>query len=92
MKGVMRFPKKGKLSLRYIGPYNIYKRIYNVAYEFELPKELAADYLVLHISMLKNCMGNAYLIIPSENIVIKDSLYFKEIPVQILVIAKVQKF
>ncbi|KAH0669267.1 hypothetical protein KY285_023426 [Solanum tuberosum] len=42
MKGVMRFGKKGKLSLRYIGPYRIVKRIGNVAYELELPQELAA--------------------------------------------------
>ncbi|WMV50689.1 hypothetical protein MTR67_044074 [Solanum verrucosum] len=42
MKGVMRFGKKGKLSYQYIGPYRIYKRIGNVAYELELPQELAA--------------------------------------------------
>ncbi|WMV59272.1 hypothetical protein MTR67_052657 [Solanum verrucosum] len=41
MKGVMRFGKKGKLSPQYIGPYQISKRIGNVAYELELPQELA---------------------------------------------------
>ncbi|XP_069151852.1 uncharacterized protein [Solanum lycopersicum] len=30
MKGVMRFGKKGKLSLRYIGPYEILQRVGNV--------------------------------------------------------------
>ncbi|WMV24364.1 hypothetical protein MTR67_017749 [Solanum verrucosum] len=44
MKGVMRFGKKGKLSPRYMGPYRIAKRIDNVAYELELPHELAAVY------------------------------------------------
>ena len=33
MKGVMRSGKKGKLSLRYIGPYEILYRVGNVAYE-----------------------------------------------------------
>ena len=53
MKGVMRFGKKVKLSPRYIGPYRITKRVSNVAYELELPQELAAVHLVFHISMLK---------------------------------------
>ncbi|WMV23892.1 hypothetical protein MTR67_017277 [Solanum verrucosum] len=84
MKGVMGFGKKGKLSSRYIGPYRISKRIDNVAYELELPQELAAVHLVFHISMLKKCMGDPSLIIPTEDIGIKDSLSYEEITVQIL--------
>ncbi|WMV40960.1 hypothetical protein MTR67_034345 [Solanum verrucosum] len=84
MKGVMRFGKKGKLSPRYIGPYRIIKRVGNVAYELELPSELESVYLVFHISMLKKCMCIPSLIIPTENIGIKDSLSYEEIPVQIL--------
>ena len=41
IKGIMGFCKKGKLSPRYVGPYKISKRVGNVAYEFELPQELA---------------------------------------------------
>ena len=41
-KGVMRFSKKVKLCPRYIGPYRISNRVGNVAYELELPQELAA--------------------------------------------------
>ncbi|WMV49474.1 hypothetical protein MTR67_042859 [Solanum verrucosum] len=41
MKDVIRFGKKGKLSPWYIGPYRISKRVVNVAYELELPQELA---------------------------------------------------
>ncbi|WMV18248.1 hypothetical protein MTR67_011633 [Solanum verrucosum] len=84
MKGVIRFSKKGKLSPRYIGPYRIAKRIGKVAYELELPQELAAIHQVFHISMLKKCMGDPSLIILTENIGIKDSLSYEEIPVQIL--------
>ncbi|WMV18082.1 hypothetical protein MTR67_011467 [Solanum verrucosum] len=84
MKGVMRFGKKGKLSPRYIGPYHIAKRIGNIAYELELPQELAAVHPVFHVSMLKKCMSDPSLIIPTENIGIKDSLSYEEITVQIL--------
>ncbi|WMV51556.1 hypothetical protein MTR67_044941 [Solanum verrucosum] len=84
MKSVMRFGKKEKLSPRYIEPYRISKRMGNVAYELELPQELATIHLVFHISMLKKCMGDLSLIIPTENIEIKDSLSYEEIPVQIL--------
>ncbi|WMV60292.1 hypothetical protein MTR67_053677 [Solanum verrucosum] len=84
MKGVMRFGKKGKLSPRYIGPYRIAKRIGNVAYELELPQELAAVHPVFHISMLKKCIGDPSLILPTESIKIKDNLSYEEIPVQIL--------
>ncbi|WMV10072.1 hypothetical protein MTR67_003457 [Solanum verrucosum] len=84
MKGVMRFGKKGKLSPWYIGPYRISKRIGNVAYELEIPQELAAIHSIFHISMLKKCMGDPLLIIPTKNIGIKDNLSYEEILVQIL--------
>ncbi|KAK4712909.1 hypothetical protein R3W88_018816 [Solanum pinnatisectum] len=80
----MRFGKKGKLSPRYIGPYQISKRIGNVAYELELPQELTIVRSVFHISMLKKCMGDPSLIIQTENIEIKDSLSYEEIHIRIL--------
>ncbi|XP_069154337.1 uncharacterized protein [Solanum lycopersicum] len=84
MKDVMRFDKKGKICPRYIGPYRISKRICNVAYRLELPQELAPVHPVFHISMLKKCMGDPLLIVPNQNVWIKDILSYKEILVQIL--------
>ena len=40
MKGVMRFGKKGKLSPRYIGPFEVVERIGEVAYQLALPPGL----------------------------------------------------
>ncbi|WMV58383.1 hypothetical protein MTR67_051768 [Solanum verrucosum] len=84
MKGIMRFGNKEKLSTRYIGPYRISKRVGNVAYELELPSELAAVHPVFHISMPKKCLGNPSLIVPTENIDIKDNIYYEDILIQIL--------
>ncbi|GKA15366.1 putative reverse transcriptase domain-containing protein [Tanacetum coccineum] len=39
-KGVLRFKNKGKLSPRFIGPFKILKRVGEVAYVLELPKEM----------------------------------------------------
>ncbi|WMV32383.1 hypothetical protein MTR67_025768 [Solanum verrucosum] len=83
MKGVMGFGKKRKLSPRYIGPYRISKMIGNVAYELELPQELAAVHPVFHIFMLKKCMGNPLPIIPTEDIGINDILSYEVILVHI---------
>ena len=40
-KGVLRFGKQGKLSPRYIGPYEIVSKVGPVAYRLDLPPELS---------------------------------------------------
>ncbi|KAH0780669.1 hypothetical protein KY290_000267 [Solanum tuberosum] len=62
----------------------ISKRICKVAYELKLPQELAVVHPVFHISMLEKCMGDPSLIIPTEDIGIKNSLSYEEILVHTL--------
>ena len=57
MKGVLRFGKMGKLSPRYIGPFEILKKIGEVAYELALPPSLSSVHLVFHVSMLRKYVG-----------------------------------
>ncbi|WMV30040.1 hypothetical protein MTR67_023425 [Solanum verrucosum] len=80
----MRFGKKQKLIHRNIGPYMISYRIDNVAYELELPLKLAALHPTFYIFMLKKCLDDPSLIMPIEDIGIKDSLSYEEILVHIL--------
>ena len=84
MKGVMRFGKKGKLSPRYVGPYRILKSIGKVAYELELPADLAVVHPVFHISLLKKCVGDLASVVPLETVAVKDSLSYEDVPVEIL--------
>ena len=84
MKGVMRFGKKGKLSPRYIGPYQIIRRIGMVAYELDLPADLEAVHPVFHVSMLRKCIGDPSKIMPVKEIQIMEDLNFEEQPVVIL--------
>ena len=84
MKGVMRFGKKGKLSPRYIGPFQIVKRIGKVAYRLALPPELAAVHDVFHVSMLKKYIPDPSHVIKHEPIQIHEDMTYEEQPVQIL--------
>ena len=50
---ILRFGKKGKLSPRFIGPYEILEKIGLVAYRLALPLKLANLHDVFHVSMLR---------------------------------------
>ena len=52
-KGILQFGKHGKLSPRYVGPYEIIKRIGPFAYRLALLKELSTIYDVFHMSMIR---------------------------------------
>ncbi|KAH0642123.1 hypothetical protein KY290_035222 [Solanum tuberosum] len=84
MKGVMRFGKKGKLSPWFVGPYKILKRIGKVAYELNLPNELASVHPVFQVSMLKKCIWDPVSIFPLEGLSVDESLSNEEISVEIL--------
>ncbi|XP_019259770.1 PREDICTED: uncharacterized protein LOC109237836 [Nicotiana attenuata] len=84
MKGVMRFGKKGKLSLRYIGPYKILRRIGQVAYELELPSELEFFHPVFRVSMLRKCIGDPSRVVPINDVEVTEDLPFEEVPIAIL--------
>ncbi|TYK16004.1 pol protein [Cucumis melo var. makuwa] len=53
MKTVLRFEKKGKLSPRFVGPFEILERIGPVAYHLALAPSFSAMHDVFHVSMLR---------------------------------------
>ena len=52
-RGVVRFIKRGKLSLRFIGPFEILERVGTFAYRLALPPSMSGVHEVFHVSMLR---------------------------------------
>ncbi|KAL5553282.1 hypothetical protein UlMin_040683 [Ulmus minor] len=82
--GVMRFGKKGKLSPRFIGPFEILERVGKVAYKLALPPELSSVHNVFHVSMLKKYVSGPSHVLEHEPIQVNEDLTYEEKPVQIL--------
>ena len=81
---MVRFGKKGKLTPRYVGPYEILQRVGKLAYELKLPSELTSVHPIFNVSMLKKCIGDSESILPIEGLGVKDNLSYEEVLVQIL--------
>lgn len=60
---VMIFGKEGKLSLRYIVPFEILEHVGPVAYRLMLHPNLSGVHLIFHVSMLKRYNGDGHYII-----------------------------
>ncbi|WMV37690.1 hypothetical protein MTR67_031075 [Solanum verrucosum] len=84
MKRVIRFGKNGKLSPHYVGTYQILRRFNKVAYELDLPSELASMHPVFYVLLLKKCISDPTLVVPLESVGVKESLSYEGIPNEIL--------
>ena len=52
-RGGVRFDKRGKLSSRFIGSFEILEKVDIVVYRLALPPSMSGVYEVFHISMLR---------------------------------------
>ena len=66
LRGVMQFRKKGKLSYRFIGPFEITQRVGKLAYRIALPPDLVGTHDVFHVSMLRKYIANPDVIVEYE--------------------------
>ncbi|XP_016704610.1 uncharacterized protein [Gossypium hirsutum] len=78
-KKVLRFNHKGKLSLRFIRPYQILKCVGPVAFQLELPPELDRIHDVFHISMLRQYQSDPSHVVSIEEIEVRLDLTFEEV-------------
>ena len=55
---MMRFGKKEKLALRYIGPFEILNRVDKVNYRLTLPPNLSQVHPLFYVSMLRKYISD----------------------------------
>ena len=83
-RGEIRFGKRGKLSPRFIGPFEIPERISTVEYRLALPPSMSSVHKVFHVSMLRKYTPDPAHVVDWGQIEIDTYGTFKEGPMCIL--------
>ena len=83
-RGVIRFGKRGKLSPRYIGPFEVLKRVGAVVYRLALPLSLSNVHEVFHVSMLRKYTQDPNHIVGWGELVVDIDGTFEDGPVRIM--------
>ncbi|KAK4718242.1 hypothetical protein R3W88_016580 [Solanum pinnatisectum] len=84
MKGVMRFGKKGKLSPKFIGPFEILSRVGEVEYKLALSPSLSTVHHVFHVSMLQKFIPDESHVLSLDLVELGPDLTVKEESIAIL--------
>ena len=83
-KGVVKFAKCGKLSPRFIGPFEILERVGTIAYWLALPPSMSGVHEVFHVSMLRRYTLDPTHAMDSGEIEVDTDGTFEEGPVCIM--------
>ena len=83
-RGVVRFGKRGKLSPRFIGPFEILEMIGIVAYRLALPPSMSGVHGVFHVSMLWKYTSDPAHVVNWGQIEVDTDGTFEEGPMCIL--------
>ena len=83
-RGVVRFGKRGKLSPKFIGPFEILERIGTVAYRLALPPSMSGVHEVFHVSMLRKYTPDPAHVVDWGQIEVETDATFEEGPVCIV--------
>ncbi|XP_060968764.1 uncharacterized protein LOC133036255 [Cannabis sativa] len=78
MKGITRFRKRGKLSSKFIGPFQILEKVKHIVYRLALPPSLSAIHNVFDISMLRKYVSDLTHILSYEALELQSNLSYKE--------------
>ncbi|GJS59635.1 putative reverse transcriptase domain-containing protein [Tanacetum coccineum] len=76
--------KKGKLAPRFVGLFEIIKKVGPAAYRLDFPEELNGVHDMFHVLNLKKHLADPTLQVPLDEIRVDAKLNFMEDPVEIL--------
>ena len=83
-RGGVRIRGRGKLSPRYVGPFEIVERIGSSAYRLRLPVELSRLHDVFHVSNLRKYLDDPSHVLQTSELEIQENLCYEELPIRIV--------
>ena len=83
-RGVIRFGVKGKLSPRFIGPFEVLEKLGAVAYRIALPPSLAAVHNVFHVLQLRRYVRDDSHVLDHSELELRSDLSYEAQPVSIV--------
>ena len=83
-KGIIRFVMKGKLSPRYIGPFEVIARVGSVTYRLKLSAHLDKIHIVFHVSLLQKAEMDPSRVLPPVPIEVREDLTLETRSVKIM--------
>ena len=81
---MVRFGKRGKLSPRFIGPFEILERVGTVAYRLAIQPSMSGVHEVFHVSMLRKYTKDPANVVDCGQIEVDTDGTFEEGPVCII--------
>ena len=75
---MVKFDKRGKLSQRYIGPFEVLKRVGTILYWLALLPSLPSVHAVFHVSMLRKYTPDPTHVVDWGELVVDEDGTFKE--------------
>lgn len=84
MKSIIRFGLKGKLSPRFVGPFESLEKVGTFAYRVALLPSLEKVHNVFHVSTLRKYVHDPSHVVEFELIQLAKNLSYEEVPIQIV--------
>ena len=81
---MIRFDKRGKLSPRFIRPFEVLEKVGMIAYQLALSPNLASVHAVFHLSMLRKYTPDSTHVVDWGEFVVDADGNFEKGPVRIM--------